>query len=601
MVYGTENRECLLSCNFGDASGKSENNSAIQTGQADFFTSVGGEIMHQRFLVLFTIGPVQSFIASARKIEDLWSGSYMLSHLIRVSLRNLYRYENSFRLIFPVLTKEEIEHPDKETLHIASMPNRFTAVMEGTEEQVAGRLRETEGKVKAAFYDICDQAIRTIFPEMNDESYKVLTDTCHHQIDAFLEIYWVAEPYDNDKNFKTIRQKLERRLGALKNDKQYPQMEQHSLVCSVCHERDALCAEPIYEDDRYGAIKRKLEATWNQRGFRFKGSEEEEQEAPQRIKDGEYLCEICSGKRLARDYFQSYYHLSKGFSQFLSVKEIGKKDQLYYGILMMDGDNMGEWLSGDKPEDYSNVSEKLAAFAMKRVPQIVENRFHGRIIYAGGDDVLAFLPVNEVLQAAQALRLAFSDKENGLGPLATASAGLVIVHKKAPLQRALNEARKLEGKAKTYGAKDGKVTKNALALGVHARSGEILEATLPWMIGGKKTVDVLHDMIQFMDEGLSSHFIYPFTEAFASLLHPKVDTYKKVEPAEMLYFEFRRLIQRSVNEPLSREKLSKRVQDLLVLHEAMPTTMDFLFLLKMLTFFNKKGGEKNGKTSVEAG
>lgn len=547
--------------------------------------------MHQRFLVLFTIGPVQSFIASARKIEDLWSGSYMLSHLIRISIRNLYRYDNSFRLIFPVLTKEEIEHPDKETLHIASMPNRFTAVMEGTEEQVAGRLRETEGIVKAAFYDICDQAIKTIFPEMDDESYRKLIHICHHQIDAFLETYWVAEPYGNDEDFKMIREKLERRLGALKNDKQYPQMEQHSLVCSVCHERDALCAEPICEDDRYGAMKRKLDATWNQRVLRFKGSDEEEQEGPQRIKDGEYLCGICAGKRLARDYFQSYYQYSKGFSQFLSVLEIGEKDQHYYGILMMDGDNMGKWFSGDKPEDYSSVSEKLAAFAMKRVPQIVENHFHGRLIYAGGDDVLAFFPVNKVLQAAQALRLAFSDKETGLGPSATASAGLVIVHEKAPLQRALNEARKLEGKAKTYGTKDGKVTKNALALGVHARSGEISEATLPWMVGGKKTVNMLCDMIQFMDEGLSSHFIYPFTEAFASLLHPGDGQYKKIEPAEMLYFELRRLIQRSVNEPLSREKISKMVQNLLLLHEAMPTTMDFLFLLKMLTFFNKKGGE----------
>src|SRR5699024_8098873 len=32
-------------------------------------------------LLLFTIGPVQEFIAAARKTKDLWAGSYMLSWL----------------------------------------------------------------------------------------------------------------------------------------------------------------------------------------------------------------------------------------------------------------------------------------------------------------------------------------------------------------------------------------------------------------------------------------------------------------------------------------------------------------------------------------
>ncbi len=68
----------------------------------------------------------------------------------------------------------------------------------------------------------------------------------------------------------------------------------------------------------------------------------------------------------------------------------------------------------------------------------------------GGDDVLAFVPVETALKAAEMLRLAFADERQGLGSGATASFGVVIAHKKAPLQHVFNAARALEQKAKRY-------------------------------------------------------------------------------------------------------------------------------------------------------
>ena len=41
----------------------------------------------QEHLLLFSIGPVQSFIASARKTEDLWAGSY-LPFLVEKAISN---------------------------------------------------------------------------------------------------------------------------------------------------------------------------------------------------------------------------------------------------------------------------------------------------------------------------------------------------------------------------------------------------------------------------------------------------------------------------------------------------------------------------------
>lgn len=530
-------------------------------------------------LVVFTIGPVQSFIASARKIEDFWSGSYLLSHLIREALRELYKEEDKFELVFPVITKEELEHPNHETLHIASLPNRFTAIMKGEEKQVTTRLKQIEMQVRNVFYEICEASLIKLFPRLNEEKRSYILEMTKMQVNAFLEIYWVSEPYENKSEFKVIREKLESRLGALKNNKYYPQVEQYGLTCSVCHERDALCSVPIKENDRYRDMKRKLFATWNERSHRYKDGDHP------RIKDNEFLCGICTGKRLARDYFREYFHRPYAFQYFESVVEIAG-DQKYYAILMMDGDNMGKWFTGDNAENYSRVSKKLASFAMETVPRIIEKEFQGRLVYAGGDDVLAFIPVNQSLQAADKLRFAFSNNKEGLGDEATASAGLIIAHKTAPLQGLLNEVRKLERKAKNY--RNTQTTKNALAIGVHTRSGEISEAVLPWVMEDGHSVEVLKNIIDLLSNDLSSTFIYHFTEAFSPLIRLDEKEYEKLKSREMVEVELRRLLLRSAKEQLSEKKLEKVVGQLVNLHDCVPTTMDFLFLLKMLTFFNRK-------------
>ncbi|WAM31763.1 type III-B CRISPR-associated protein Cas10/Cmr2 [Caldicellulosiruptor naganoensis] len=56
--------------------------SAIATAITDVDKLFCGELKGDiPAFLLFTIGPVQSFIATARKAQDLWAGSYILSYL----------------------------------------------------------------------------------------------------------------------------------------------------------------------------------------------------------------------------------------------------------------------------------------------------------------------------------------------------------------------------------------------------------------------------------------------------------------------------------------------------------------------------------------
>ncbi len=52
-------------------------------------------------LLLVTLGPVQDFIAQARRTRDLWYGSHLLSELGRAAARALV--DGGAKLIFPAL------------------------------------------------------------------------------------------------------------------------------------------------------------------------------------------------------------------------------------------------------------------------------------------------------------------------------------------------------------------------------------------------------------------------------------------------------------------------------------------------------------------
>lgn len=53
-------------------------------------------------LLLVTLGPVQDFIAQARRTRDLWYGSHLLSELGRAAARSLF--DGGAKLIFPALS-----------------------------------------------------------------------------------------------------------------------------------------------------------------------------------------------------------------------------------------------------------------------------------------------------------------------------------------------------------------------------------------------------------------------------------------------------------------------------------------------------------------
>ena len=103
-------------------------------------SAIAGALPKPAFL-LFAIGPVQEFIATARKTQDLWAGSYLLSYLSWNAMKVVAEEFGPDSLIFPDLCRQpftdkwliekglDVKEPGNDELSSPTLPNRFLAIV----------------------------------------------------------------------------------------------------------------------------------------------------------------------------------------------------------------------------------------------------------------------------------------------------------------------------------------------------------------------------------------------------------------------------------------------------------------------------------------
>lgn len=149
----------------------------------------------------------------------------------------------------------------------------------------------------------------------------------------------------------------------------------------------------------------------------------------------------------------------------------------YSAMLIGDGDGVGTWMrSASDRATHLRRSEAIAHFA-ERVPERVQ-RHRGHAIYAGGDDLLALIPLDSVVTCADALRSFFSACITKAVPAApigapdspTLSVGIAVAHFMTPMSRIRAIAKRAERIAKE-GDGPAPQPRNGLAIIVAPRSG----------------------------------------------------------------------------------------------------------------------------------
>ena len=142
-----------------------------------------------------------------------------------------------------------------------------------------------------------------------------------------------------------------------------------------------------------------------------------------------------------------------------AVARLGEPNP-YLAVIVADGDKMGETLSKlHDPAMHREFSATLATFAAEASD--IVHADHGVLVYSGGDDVLAFVPVDRCLDCARALHDRFGNLLEKWGEIAgtkiTLSVGVAIGHFLENLEDLREYGQAAEKHAKTpdaNGAKD---------------------------------------------------------------------------------------------------------------------------------------------------
>ena len=169
------------------------------------------------------------------------------------------------------------------------------------------------------------------------------------------------------------------------------------------------------------------------------------------------------------------------------------------------------------------ISKGLEKFT-QGVNKIVEDH-SGFLIYAGGDDVLALLPLEHALNCAYAVREHYQDsfvqvalEDKSLPEIKTTiSAAIEYAHIKMPLGKVLGDAHHLLDDV----AKD-KTGRDSVAVRVWKPGGQHLEWAMPWgkaVVDGKVVMNTLANDFQTDQQTtpFSNSFFFHVEERFAML------------------------------------------------------------------------------------
>lgn len=530
--------------------------------------------MSERIHLSVTVGPVQAFVAQARRTRDLWAGSWLLSFLSETALAAA---ENTGGItLIPYRQKEQ--HGKVSVSAIGGYPNWFELSFDSQKDAERGAELAIEN-----FY----KQWRKIAAAVWQSSVEPVVEFGHktkaiwqRQIEAFWEISWIINPPDKEKG--TIGDLMAIR----KNLRNVSATEEPGTKCSLI---------PVYQEisGHFG------HGHWEkQKGF----WKELAKNVPKLdVKEGERLCAIALIKRLfprvidkavgenvsndlkrisvpstafmaalpwlkqlgadslkmAKQYADDSVKAGYEKAEYKAARNNGidwaspsgniwfisslrqnepkledkavqdlidqlksiyqhtddKKPVPFYAMLLMDGDSMGSLLK--HLGNPTQLSQCLGTFS-EQVDRII-NHHSGWTVYAGGDDVMALLPSESALIAADQLRIAYQNSfvNTPASDIATISGAIVYSHYHYPLLNVLSTAHHLLDDI----AKD-KTGRDALAIGIIPSSGLNTVWSVPWsVVQGEPTgCQNLGLLIDQFDAGEQDYKLPHFNASYLYLL-----------------------------------------------------------------------------------
>lgn len=496
------------------------------------------------YLIKLGLGSVQRFIGAARRSRDLWAGSWLIAEVVKAAARNLYNRGTPVpvTLIFPMTSKPYDDLAPGSDFQ----PSNVVLARVQTEDDPAAFVNNALNAAHARWMELNTLALADLQKRLRRSTVEIDESTWWAQAEDALELFGVWLPWSDSATDPPLAA-LEALYSARKRTRTFRahpvevQRDKSSLDArgeSVVRNGSTLTPRLRY---RLGLNSTEhLDATgWTKRlGTRLGGPRHRftplirvalDPWLEKWVKDAELrpwldgLSEHC--RKLARygvvtrvdaDCYRSFHydaelllptrwraarralgeldHLKQGQKQlqqfqrhYRNCPEKLKKEfpaEPYLAIVCADGDQLGKIQQECSLEQLQNLSQFLSGFALT-VRNIVAT-YRGDCIYAGGDELLALVPLDRLWDCLEKLRRKFVHKITewkSNWPLlkdvdSDYSIGVAIVH--AAERDALALAREALALAKNVEAEDQKDRRKALGIVYQPRSGATVRARLRW-------------------------------------------------------------------------------------------------------------------------
>jgi CRISPR-associated protein Cmr2 len=511
-------------------------------------------------LLLVTLGPVQDFIAQARRTRDLWHGSHLLSELGRAAARALV--DGGAKLIFPALRAGDVQliacraplrDDDTPPQNIA---NKLLAeVPEDTDPQ---QLAKAARRAVADYWR--DEVAAPVRTKCAGLLVQNLDSVWDEQIDSFLEF---AASWLPLRDYVETRRQLEQAIAGRKLLRDFGPWTQGRgnvpkssldgaresvLLPPGARARDKVRRYRIADGeqlDAVGLVKRAggepdqfvpvvnvALATWLAHAHQLASPELDALKTAcrdvgvSRVARTDLPCVApfaFDGSVLIKSRWRPIFDeqclqgdATAWGEQHVSplLSKLGDPYP-YVACLVADGDRMGRAIDHLGSADAHRVFSKALAGFADAARNVVEQRHRGALVYAGGDDVLAFVSLPEALACADALRTAFERAmATACSALAadnrpTLSVGLGIGHVMESMGDLLALGRQAEHEAKR--------DRNALAVLVDKRSGGARTWRGSWSSEPVRSLSAASTLLR---EHISSRKVYEIAKLLTRLPKP---------------------------------------------------------------------------------
>ena len=243
--------------------------------------------MSARYLLKVSIGPVQEFIAEARKTRDLWVGSYLLSRVTFEAMRPFID-SKAAEIIYPALDISPFyrnfyspSKPAHRELEAASLPNHFLVSV--AQDDIDSLIEESKNRLES-FWDKLAEGVRKYIAKNINAVYDGWDSQWDVQTCDLWQYIWVAIPVDDcdlKGKYQEKAGQIQRFLEERKLTRTFSQWDGSAAIkCTQCAHREALGPDELPG----------VSGFWEEFRIKFKAN----------VRKGDRLCAICTVKRFLR-------------------------------------------------------------------------------------------------------------------------------------------------------------------------------------------------------------------------------------------------------------------------------------------------------------